>query len=517
MGVDFNLNNFINTLMSRTWNKFGGVAVSAQADLLNVVQSQMVEAPSESGIVVSAYEDVTDKIMAAMDEITAGGKTTSQAVNKAFEPVETAVLEKYESIPGDTGAVRRAFTEECHELKKEIWDGTDADLSPREETFALRDKLIRRLGEGSARRGTAQLLQAHDIPAYDLGEIMCGEGKRIHEKTQSGIEERLSYVDPENRELIYIAGGDIGGLPGGIVSAVGRSYSDTTAVDFAVASRNLDEGSGNVVFWKPEPGMMTADPRLLIKGVHTPQLLSDISLYEALEVARAGSSLLHVQALDLAFREKINLRLKGVATPEEAGTSYGVSSTPTQMPFKTIASHPHDCLQLDISEVAGEPGVNEYLGRVFGEAGISVNDIMTEGNTIAFTIPLPKDEADKKVLRAKIRDIQGKFTSIKINGVRRDISSEWDQESMANVSVVGSELANQEGLLKGIATALSSAGINIDQVSQTKRQHRLSFYVPHEDRKRAVQQIHMAYFDKAEAYRELMLVQLEAARVLLEV
>ena len=501
--------------MNKSWNKFGGVAVSAQTEFLEVVKNQMAQVPAESGIVVSAYEGVTDKIMNAMDEITEGEKTTSQAVNKAFKPVEEAVLEKYEAIPGNTEAVRKAFTDELYELKKIIWDGTNADLSPREETYDLRDKLIRRLGEGSARKGTAALLLAHDIPAYDLGEIMAGEGKRVHEKTQSGIMETLAGIDPRNRELIYVAGGDIGGLPGGIVSAIGRSYSDTTAVDFAVASRELDEGSGGVIFWKPEPGMMTADPRLLDKSVNTPQILSDISLYEALEVARSGSSLLHVQALELAFREKINLRLKGVATPEEGGTTYSVSDVPTKMPFKTIASHPHDCLQLDISEVAGEPGVNEYLGKIFGEAGISVNDIMTEGNTIAFTIPLPKDDADKKVLRAKIRDIQSQFTSIKINAVRRNISSEWDQESMANVSVVGSELANQEGLLSGITTALSSAGINIEQVSQTKRQHRLSFYVPHEDREQAVQIIHMAYFDRAKEYRELMLKQLAAAGALL--
>lgn len=147
---------------------------------------------------------------------------------------------------------------------------------------------------------------------------------------------------------------------------------------------------------------------------------------------------------------------------------------------------------------------------------LSPTDIkVSNGTTIAFTIPLPKDEVDKKVLRTKIRQIQNQFTSIKINGVRRNINSEWDQESMANVSVIGSELANQEGLLAGITTALSSQGINIEQVSQTKRQHRISFYVPHEDRQRAVQIIHLAYFDRAEAYRELRLKVLQQTNALL--
>ena len=63
--------------MNKSWNKFGGVAVSAQTEFLEVVKNQMAQVPAESGIVVSAYEGVTDKIMNAMDEITEGEKTTS--------------------------------------------------------------------------------------------------------------------------------------------------------------------------------------------------------------------------------------------------------------------------------------------------------------------------------------------------------------------------------------------------------------------------------------------------------
>jgi len=208
--------------------------------------------------------------------------------------------------------------------------------------------------------------------------------------------------------------------------------------------------------------------------------------------------------LELALRNKINLNLRGVETPDFPGTTYSVSEVPSEMPFKTVATHPHDTLYLDISEVAGEPGVTEYLGKVFGEAGISVNDIITEGNTISYTVALPPDEKDIKDLREKIRDIQSQLASIEINGVRRDIETQWDKGNMANVSIIGTELAQQEGVMAGLCMALSSVGINIDQIAHTKRQARISFYVPHGQRQIAVQALHMAYFDHAESFQALM-------------
>lgn len=486
-------------------NKFGGKAVSKNKNMLIVANDKMSENPGENAVVVSAYEGVTDLIVGAMDEITKGGSVGSKAVKNAVAPIEAAIMEQYDKIPGDQSVLKDALHEDLRQLKQEIRERGISDLNPRPETFEFRDRMIRHLGEGAARRGTTALYNAHDIPAFDMGEIMVGRDRDVNESAQTGFVAGLERLGDLREEYVLVAGGDVGGLERGVTLDMGRSYSDPNAVNLALALRELGLGGREVIFWKPEPGMMTADPTIFKELENqAPQLIPYISQKEALEVARGGSSLLHVGALELAYKHKLNLRLRGVSTLEEEGTAYSVSGVPTQMPFKTIATHPHDSLSLDITDVAGEPGVNEHIGRVFGEAGISVNDIMTEGNTIVFTIPMPRDEADKILLRHKITNIQGELSSIEINGVRRAIDTKWSQENMANVCVVGSELENQEGVLAGLTNVLASIGINIDQLTHTEEQRRISFYVPYKERDRAVRAIHMAYFDQPAAYAQIM-------------
>jgi len=491
--------------MMKTVNKAGGKAVANGEAMVAMGEATMRERPSENMLIVSAYDGVTDLVVNALDDITKAQSTSAKKVKEAFDPVEAAVMKNYNQIPGDQKAIVDAFAEDLSTIKREIRDSGVSDLSPREETYSLRDCAIRHLGEGSARRGTVALYNAHGIPAHDLGEVLVdGEGT-VNQRAQAGFEQAFKRMEDLREVAIWVAGGDVGDLERGVTLEQGRSYSDPNAVNAAIALRNLGIGSGEAVFWKPEPGMMTADPTIF-EGIKNQavQQIKDISLAEALEIGRAGSSLLHVGALEMALKNGINARLRGIATLDNTGTSYGISTVPTTMPFKTIASHPHDVLTLDITAVSGESGITEYLGRVFGEAGISVNDIITEGNSISFTVPLPKDNVDKEYLRSKIRHLQGHFGGIEINGTRRQIKSEWSQEDMANVCVVGSELENQEGILAGLTMALAAIGINIKQVAHTDQQNRISFYVPHQDRERAVRVIHMAYFDKPEAYTELM-------------
>lgn len=492
--------------MNRTVHKFGGKAVAAQEDMLNVSEAEMSAQPGEGAMMVSAYVGDTAKLLTAFDNLVGREKVTPKIIKEVLEDFESGVIAKFENIEGEEhqAKAKELFDKDLRRVRGAINNAAKSEQGLNNSGLGVRDLIIS-LGESSGRQGTAALLNANGISAFDIGPVTSVEGSgRVHRRIQGGFDDTLSRLDTETANQILVGGGWVGGMNGGILTELSRSYTDTSAVDFQVSLRNAGQGSGNVVFWKPEEGMMTADPRLLLES-QKPLMLDDISLYEALEVARMGSSLLHVGALELAMREKINLTLKGVATPELSGTNYSVSEVPTKMPFKTIATHPHDTLYLDISEVAGESGVTQYLGRVFGEAGIAVNDIITEGNTISYTVPLPPDETDIQALRKKIRGIQSALSSIEINGTRRNITAEWDQGNMSNVSVVGSELAHQEGIMAGLSTALGSVGINIDQLAHTKKQNRISFYVPHADSQRAVQVIHKAYFDKAEAYNKLML------------
>jgi len=488
----------------RLTHKLGGKAVDDADAVLSVSEREMAAAPGKAAMMVSAYARHTQMLLKASDTLMELEQVTPKLIASTLEDFRGAVIGKFESIEGGADEAKVNFEKDIKAVEKFIKEVAKSEEGFEAHTMAVRDRLLS-LGESSGRQGTTALLNANGIPAYDLGAVSAHEGtNHVNKRIQGGFGDVLGKLDSETQSQILVGGGFVHNLNGGILTELSRSYTDTAAVDLAVSMRKLGMGDGSVVFWKPEPGMMTANPTLLNKEVQKAQLLEDISLYEALEVARMGSSLLHVAALELALREKINLTLKGIKTPEIEGTNYSVSSVPSSMPFKTVATHPHDTMYLDIAEVSGEAGVAEQLLAIFREAGISVNDIITEGNTISYTMPLPEDKPEIDALRKKLRDIQQSFYSIEINGVRRNIQSEWDKGNMANVSVVGSELANQEGILAGLTTVLASVGINIDQVAHTKNQNRISFYVPHADRNHAVRAIHMAYFDKPEAFAKIM-------------
>ena len=165
---------------------------------------------------------------------------------------------------------------------------------------------------------------------------------------------------------------------------------------------------------------------------------------------------------------------------------------------RAISSHPHDCLTLDITNVAGQPGVIQHFSRIFKEQNISVNDVVTEGNSIGFTIPLPRDNADKEDLRKRIRQVQRKLVSIKIDGQAERIDCEWAQDSLGNISIIGTELTNNPGILATISSVLAAYEINISMVGHTTKQKRISFYVGKNNRKKAVQVLHKFFFDKDE-------------------
>jgi len=490
--------------MSYTVNKIGGANMSELEEVRELVGSHIMKNQENSALVVSAFSGVTNALIAAMDHITEKGNLDDITLDRAFEKVESLIAEQVEKNPNFEieEKIKKTIAEKIVEAKAVLKEFGDSNLRVRPETNLIRDKIIR-LGEVTAALVLKSHLQAYDIPAEfvsDVSAIMESENPDLHEGIQAGIEKRLKDIEDlktETRKKILIFGGHIDGLPNGIVQDIGRSYSDTTAVDALVALGKTGIDIERVVYWKDVDGMLTASPEYL-NGGSTPKRVPDISLSEALEVARAGSSLLHVQALELAFKYKVNLVLKNISKPDDEGTTYGINEVSTGEPFKTISSHAHDCLTLDITNVAGQAGVIQYFSRIFQEHNISINDAITEGNSISFTIPLPRDKADKENLRNRIRKIQKNLGSIKINGNTEKIDCEWSQDSFGNISVVGIELANSPGILATITSVLAAYGINIVMVGHTTKQKRISFYVRRNDREKGVRVLHKFFFDKDE-------------------
>jgi aspartate kinase len=485
--------------------KIGGSNMHQLDEVQSLIGNHLIKLPEKQVLVVSAFAGVTNTLVAAIEHIINQGKSAEE-VGNAFESAQELLALQIDKNPltKATKPYSRPKIQERIDLEfqriKDIlasFEGKNLRTTNK-KALPVRDAIIG-FGEDTAAIIAAAHCKAHDIPVYYPGAVKASsEGSDMHSEVQRGFETNLSGLSRSAKDHVLMFGGHVRDLPGGIIEAIGRSYSDTTAVDLAKALENKGHRVNEVVFWKDVEALMTADPRLLNLDKSQPLKVPDISIREALEAARSGSSLLHVQALELAEQLGINLRLKKLQEPDSEGTRYSNNEVITGRPFKTMVRHPHDTLTLDITQVAGQAGVVQYFSKIFAEQGISVNDIATEGNSITFTVPLPRDESDREGLRQRIRNLQGALQSIEIGDARYKIDGQWRQDSLEHLSVVGSELANRPGILGLLCTTLSAHGINILSVGHTTQQHRISFYVAKNDAERAYKVLHMHFIDRDE-------------------
>ena len=472
-------------------------------NLVRVLQGQN-EAPV---LVVSAFEGVTNKLIAALDELDRKDYT-EEDIENAFRPTMSIIKEKIKEFIKSSRHARQALAHVKREMDicvtvlmthKRVTNM----LAPDAKTYQTRDKIIA-FGERSVAGILEAFLKASGIKAKSVNDVEYrGNGKReskseLHRGIQRGIAEAIDPYKDEISEQVLIIGGHVKGVLRGMVTEIGRSYTDTTAVDVTVALEKLLGFSvDSTVAWKDVDGVLSSDPKHLDPAVNKAIVHHDVSLSEGMELAGANSTLMQVDALGLALEEGISLSLKNITKPHEEGTTFHVEETTTVFPFKIVmANRREDTISCKIPGMAVGSGFAAALTKAFADNDISINDIMTSSTTIDFTVNLPPDESDIKELRGRIRKTIAKIRNIEVNGEVHKCDSKWHQSNNANVVIIGDELRNATGILSVIAGVLSAEGIGVEMMTQTKEQRKISFYVNHKDANRAVQSLHRVFIDK---------------------
>lgn len=475
-------------------------------NLVKVLQRQN-EAPV---LVVSAFQGVTNALIAALDNQLDGTDYDEDSIRKAFEPVLEIVNGKIAEFIKEDEFKRQASEHVRREMDICVevlmaHKKVKTALAPDNETYQTRDKIIA-FGERSVIGILEAFLRENGINAVAINDITYkNNGGRyskgeLHKGIQEGIAESLRPYKDKIAEQILIIGGHVKDVLMGMVKEIGRSYSDTTAVDTAVALGKLGISVDSTVMWKDVDGILSSDPKQLDPAVNKPIVHHDVSLNEAMELAGAGSTVMQVEALDLAMEERILLSLKNIGKPHEEGTTFSIGESRTGLPFKIITANRRvDIISCKIPKMAIQEGFAEALTKAFRANGVSINDILTSSTTINFTVNLPSDDADQKELRRRIRKIILQLRSIELNGEVHQCNPEWDQ-SKANIVIIGDELRNNTGILNIITGVLAAERINIDGIEHTIEQRKISFYVDQKDADKAVQSLHRIFIDKDAAF-----------------
>ncbi len=286
-----------------------------------------------------------------------------------------------------------------------------------------------------------------------------------------------AIIDSMKNGVIAVIPGFQGITPEERITTLGRGGSDTSAVAVAAAVK-----ADLCDIYTDVDGVYTTDPRITSKA----QRMKAISYEEMLEMASLGAKVLQTRSVELAMAKKVPVRvLSSFLEPGEPnpGTIVCDEEEIVEKQIVSGIAYSRDEAKVSILGVVDNPGV---AGRIFGalaDANVNVDMIVqapsrTEGK-VNMTFTIPERDADRT---------QELMNSIKETIGFRDIIVKKD---VSKVSVIGVGMRSHVGVAKIMFEALSSKGINIENISTSEI--KISVLIDASYTELAVRALHTAY------------------------
>ena len=332
----------------------------------------------------------------------------------------------------------------------------DPDASGRELDMLLST------GEQQSAALMAMALKKMGLPAISLNGWQMGivttenhGNARIESIVTDRIENEL------NAGNIVIAAGFQGINEKGDITTLGRGGSDTTAVALAAALK-----ADRCEIYTDVEGVYTADPRV----VSTAEKLDSISYDEMLDFTTMGAKVLHNRSVELAKRHNVPLCVRSSFVRSD-GTD--VCAEDGSRVVSGITSDENTAL-ITITGMENQPGSAYGVFRLMADRGISVDIILGSGENdgeMAFTIEKSNLKAAASALKTNLRS-----GTIK-----------WD-DNFSKISVIGTGLESNPGVVSEIFAALAGEKINIEMI--TTSEIKISLLIERRDTDRAVKALH---------------------------
>lgn len=314
-------------------------------------------------------------------------------------------------------------------------------------------------------------LSAAYIHPKDAGLIVTSEpgNARILPSSYDKIEEL------RNNDDILVIPGFFGVTQDNQICTFSRGGSDITGSIIAAGVKaDLYENFTDV------DGIFAAHPGIIDK----PQSITALTYKEMRELAYAGFSVLHDEALIPAFHGKIPLVIKNTNNPDHPGTRIILEHEEKKENPVIGISGDDDFVSINLSKYL----MNREVG--FGR---KVLQILEDLNIRFEHMPTGIDDMSI-VLRGR------ELTPIKeqeiINQLTRNL--EVDEVSIEHdlsiIMIVGENMKNHVGVTATATHALSEAGINLVMISQGSSELSVMFVVKTEDEKKAIKSLYQAFF-----------------------
>ena len=445
--------------------KFGGSSLASATQLekvLNIVKSD----PERRFVVVSApgkrHDNdikVTDALIKYYREYIAGNDVT---------PNQQWIINRYADMVAELGLKPKVL----EKISKSI---TSLATLPIEDNAFLYDTFLA-AGENNNAKLIAAYFSQNGVPASyvhprEAGLVVSSEpgNARILPSSYDKIEEL------NNSDEVLVIPGFFGVTQDGQICTFSRGGSDITGSIIAAGVKaDIYENFTDV------DGIFAAHPGI----VHKPHSIPELTYREMRELAYAGFTVLHDEALLPAYRGKIPLVIKNTNNLEHPGTQI---------------VHKHSKDHLPVVGIAGDAGfvsinMSKYLmNREIG-FGRRVLQILEDLNIGWEHMPTGIDDLSI-ILRER------ELTPIKEEEILRQLvqKAEVDhaeiEHDLSIIMIVGEKMKSHIGVTATATKALSENNINIQMMSQGSSEVSIMFVVEKNQEKAAIRALYRAFFE----------------------
>ncbi|BDD39361.1 aspartate kinase [Streptococcus ruminantium] len=448
--------------------KFGGSSLASASQLekvFNIVQSD----PERRFVVVSAPgkrnakdTKVTDALIKYYKEYVSGKDVTAS---------QEWIINRYQAMVDELGFTAKSM--------KKI---TDSIISlatlPIDDNEFLYDSFLA-AGEDNNAKLIAEYfthkgLSARYTHPKKAGIIVSSEpgNARILPSSYDKIEEL------RNADEVLIIPGFFGVTVNNEICTFSRGGSDITgSIVAAGVKADLYENFTDV------DGIFVAHPGIINK----PHSIKELTYREMRELAYAGFSVLHDEALLPAYRGRIPLVIKNTNNPSHPGTQvvHKHSDTEKTVPVVGIAAD-DNFVSINMSKYL----MNREVG--FGR---KVLQILEELNIRWEHMPTGIDDLSI-VLRER------ELTPIKEEEILRQLKTKLEvdkaeiEHDLSIIMIVGENMKSHVGVTATATTALSKQNVNLAMISQGASEVSVMFVVKTEEKERALHALYKAFFTK---------------------
>ena len=463
--------------------KFGGSSVGSP-ESIQKVRNIALSQSEPSIIVVSALGGVTDMLL-QISEMAREGDDSYKELLEGLRERHYQMCQIVIENPSD----REKLIYELDSLLERLGRICEGVALLRVLPKKTSDEIVS-FGERLSSRIVSALIPGSSLyDSLDFIRTTPKYGKDVVDAALTGELIRKTFAG-------FGAGSGVAVVPGfisrdsrnGEITNLGRGGSDYTA-SLLAAELNADV----LEIWTDVDGFMTADPKI----IKTSYVIEEMDYEEAMELCNFGAKVIYPPTLYPVCAKEIPIRVKNTFNPSAPGTiiKHNCESS-DRSSIKGISSIDDiSLLTLSGTSMVGIVGVDGRIFSALAETGISVFLISQSASETGISIGVGRKDADR-AREALSEAFKHEISTGEIYPIQQ-------QDGLAAVAVVGTNMKHHAGIMGKLFTTLGRNGISIIVCAQGASESNISFIIERNHLRKSLNVIHDSFF--LSEYQELNL------------